>query len=109
MGKSKTRFAGWIAVAGLVGAALVTPATVFAQDGNQTNVSSEGWESDCTGGPGGETIQPGTDQAAFVFVHAAVDAQAGATLTAWFTSAGQQTATSYIQGGLSVTYAIFKD
>ena len=57
MAKSKFRLAGWLAVAGLLTAALV-PSAAFAQTGNQTDVSSQGQESDCTGGPGGN-IEPG--------------------------------------------------
>ena len=84
MAKSKFRLAGWLAVAGLLTAAIV-PSAAFAQTGNQTNVSSQGQDSDCTGGPDGTTIEPGKGQVGFLFVHASVDAQAGATLTANFT------------------------
>ena len=78
MQKSKFRIAGWLAVAGLLGAALAAPAAALAADGQPDDVSSEGQESDCTGGPGGVPIEPGEGQVAWLFVHASVRRPAGA-------------------------------
>jgi hypothetical protein len=93
------RTAGRLAVSGLLGAALLLPATALAQTGNQTNVSSEGRASDCSGGPGGTNLTPGTGQVTWLFVHASTDATSG-TLTASFQTAGIIQAQSYIQGGI---------
>jgi hypothetical protein len=97
--KTTLRSATRLAAAGVLGAALLLPAAAYAQTGNQENVSSEGRASDCTGGPGGSMITPGTNQVAWLFVHASTDAPSG-TLTAMFAGAGTVQAQSYIQGGI---------
>ena len=103
--RSSFRTAGRLTAAALIGAALVVPQAVLAQTGNQTDVSSEGRDSLCTGGPGGSDITPGTGEVAWLFVHAGVDGPG--TLTANFTGAGSVQAESYIQGG--VKYLIVTD
>jgi hypothetical protein len=105
MTRSSHRTGTGLAAAALLGAALLLPQAVLAQDGNQTNVSSEGRESQCTGGPGGSDITPGTGEVAWLFVHAGVDGPG--ELTANFTGAGSITVDSYIQGG--VKYLIVTD
>jgi hypothetical protein len=104
--RTSLRTGARLAAAALLGAALVAPQAAFAQDGNQTNVSSEGRESDCTGGPGGSDITPGTGQIAWLFVHASTSATSG-TLTAHFETAGTIQASGYVQGGLK--YVIVTD
>jgi hypothetical protein len=88
---------GWLAAA-FVGAALVAPAMVAAQTGNQQDILSSAATQSCTGGPGGSSIMPGTGEVAWLFVHAGV--RGSGTLTADFASAGTMTAPSYIQGGI---------
>jgi hypothetical protein len=90
---------GRLAAAGVLGAALLLPAAAYAQTGNQEDVSSEGRASDCTGGPGGSTITPGTNEVTWLFVHAGTDETSG-TLTAMFAGAGTVQVQSYIQGGI---------
>jgi hypothetical protein len=95
----RNRSAGWIAGAILIGTALVAPAAVLAEDGNQTNVNSETFANVlCTGGPGGSNITVSDTEVAWVFVHAGVDGPG--TLTADFAGAGIVQTDSYIQGNV---------
>lgn len=91
------RSAGWIAGSLILGAALIAPAAALAQTGNQTNVSSESGDINCTGGPNGN-ITVDDQHVGWLFVHTQVSGPG--TLTAKFTNAGTVTASSYDQGGV---------
>jgi hypothetical protein len=103
--QTRNRSAGWLAGSILIGAALLAPAAVLAQDGNQTGVGSETYTVSCTGGPGGTNITVSDTEVAWVFVHSGVSGPG--TLTADFAGAGVVQADSYIQGG--VKYLIVTD
>jgi len=99
----KHRIGALIAASAMV---LTFAGSAFAQDGNQTNVASGDATVLCTGGPGGD-ITPIDGKVAWVFVHAGKDIVGPGTLTANFVGAGQQTADSYVQGGIK--YLIWTD
>ena len=93
--KTRTKLGALVAAGAM---AFVLVGTAFAEEGNQTNVAWNAGASDCTGGPGGTTIDPGEGNVAWVFVHTS---QSGpGHLDANFQNAGAQGADSYIQGGL---------
>jgi hypothetical protein len=90
------RKVGWLSVASMLALALLAPGA-NAQTGHPDDQSWDSVSQDCTGGPNGN-ITPVDGMIAWVFVHSQVAGPG--TLTAQFANAGQQTASSYIQGGV---------